>query len=82
MRYKLEEYNVQRDHCRKKDHDADKASTASIPKKESNDRKLVLSKEMRVALLTVSAFTEEQADAIVKETQANLLENFIGPKTR
>jgi len=39
-------------------------------------RKLVLLKEMKTALLTVGVFTEEQANVIVHETQANLPKDF------
>ena len=67
------------------DHDAAIARRSKFNKDKSKskdtpatkvDRKLTLSKEMKATLLTVGAFTEEQADEIVKETQANLPKDF------
>ena len=43
---------------------------------KSQQRKLILNKGMKAALLTIGAFTEEQADAIVTETQSNLPKDF------
>ena len=40
------------------------------------DRKLILSKEMKAALLAVGVFVEEQTDEITKITQAKLLKDF------
>ena len=53
----------------------DKPSSDNPPAPKT-DRKLILSKEMKAALLIIGAFTEEQADEIIKETQANLPKDF------
>ena len=54
----------------------DKDSKGKETEKISNAKKLQLSKEMKAALLTVGSFTEEQAEAIMKEAEANLPEDF------
>ena len=54
----------------------DKDSKGKETRKISNAKKLQLSKEMKAALLTVGSFTEEQAEAIMKEAEANLPEDF------
>ena len=43
---------------------------------KSQQRKLLLNKGIKAALLAIGAFTEEQTDAIVNETQSNLPKDF------
>ena len=73
MRHKPEDHGTKMARRSKFKKNNAKSNNPPAPKA---DRKLILSKEMRDALLTVGAFTEEQADEIVKETQANLPKDF------
>ena len=49
------------------------SETSSNPKL---DCKLVLSKNIKAALLAIGAFTKEEVDKIMKKTQANLPKDF------
>ena len=46
--------------------------TVEERRNQGKGRKLVLSKKIQAALVTIGLFSEEQADVIVNETQANL----------
>ena len=43
---------------------------------DRTDRKLKLSQSMKSALLTMGIFTEEQADAIIEQTESTLPQDF------
>ena len=58
--------------CTKKDRE--KATLKQQVGKEN--KKLILSKKMKVALVTVRLFSDKQAEAIINETRANLPEDF------
>ena len=82
MRHKPEEHDevMARRRCNKLNRRGDNQKAKPAEEKEkqekSQQRKLILTKEMKAALLTVGAFTEEQAEAIVNETQVNLPKDF------
>ena len=50
--------------------------TTSNEHATKEQKKLVLSEKMKVALVSVGLFSEEQAEAISNETQVNLSEDF------
>ena len=62
-------------HMRKKDDPAQETSSKPTGD-QSKGLKLKLSESMKTTLLTMGAFTEEQADSIVQETQAYMPKDF------
>ena len=72
IHYKPEDYDTAMAYHIKFKHRS-KAETLIKPKP---NYKLIFSKEMKVALLTISTFTEKQANKIVKEMQTNLSKDF------
>ena len=64
----------------KKNHYRNEDPKKKVPKEDeatkSLQRKLLLTKGIKAALLAIGVFTEEQADAIITETQSNLPKDF------
>ena len=81
-RHKPEDHDkviARRRHDKKKCHGRNEEAKPTVEKDKqdkSQQKKLLLRKEMKAALLTISTFTEEQANAIANETQANLSKDF------
>ena len=74
MQHKPEEYSIFKKGNRYSKKDREDAISKQQVAKEN--KKLILSKKMKVALVTAGLFSNEQAEAIINETQTNLSEDF------
>jgi len=74
VRHRPEDHGKQF-YMRKKD-DPAQETTSKPTGGQSKSLKLKLSESMKTALLTMGTFTEEQADAIVQETQSHMPKDF------
>ena len=54
----------------------DRVEAISKQQAEKENMKLILSEKMKVALITVELFSNEQVEVIINETQNNLPEDF------
>ena len=74
VRHKPEDHGIFKKGNRRTKKDREEATSKQQAGKEN--KKLILSEKMKAALVTVGLFSDEQAEAIINETRANLPEDF------